>query len=237
MTPIMDRLQKLIAHEKSARSIGNIEEAEAFAAKVAELLFKHNLSMSDVEIKEQELNEPIAREYVQGKAGRAVWMEILASAVATSCFCRHLIIGKTSTQIFVGRTSDRQAAAALFRHLVGCAVSMCNMEKRNLRDRNPFLDARERQKYAHEFGRSYLLGFASAVSRRLEAERRQLEAATQGGTALVLRKNVALDKWWGEQKFKDSRGLSVNLRSMDGYSRGHAAGSSINLKARAALRG
>jgi hypothetical protein len=237
MTAVMDKLQKLIAHEKSARAIGNIAEAEAFAAKVAELLFKHNLSMSDVEIKEQEINEPIDREYVRGEKGRSVWMEMLAQAVATSCFCRHMIIGGTSTQIFVGRTSDRQAAGALYRHLIGCAVSLVNAEKRKLRDHNPHTDPRRRQKYAHEFGRSYLLGFASAVSKRLEAERRQLETQTQGGTALVLRKNAALDRWWAEREdtFRDSRGLSVNLRNGDGFSRGVAAGNSINLKARAGL--
>jgi len=144
MTAVTERLQKLIAMEQSARKIGNIAEAEAFAAKVAELLFRHNLSMSDIEIKEQEQNEPIDREYVAGNKGRSPWMEILAKAVATACFCKHMIIGKTSTQIFVGRTSDRQAAASLYKHLIGCAVSMCNVEKRKLRDRNPMIDTYER---------------------------------------------------------------------------------------------
>ena len=56
MTSLTEKLQKLIAHEKSARATGNLQEAEAFAAKIAELLFRHNLSMSDVEIKQQEID-------------------------------------------------------------------------------------------------------------------------------------------------------------------------------------
>jgi len=46
---MMTTLRKLITHEKSARSIGSIEEAESFAAKIQELMFKHKLAMTDVE--------------------------------------------------------------------------------------------------------------------------------------------------------------------------------------------
>ena len=47
--PIIEKLRKLIAHEKSARSIGNIHEAEAFASRIQTLLDEHKLSMGEVE--------------------------------------------------------------------------------------------------------------------------------------------------------------------------------------------
>jgi hypothetical protein len=65
MPKMTELLQKLIAHEQSARAIGNTAEAEAFAMKIADLMFRHNLSMSDVEIKQQEQDEPIDREIVE----------------------------------------------------------------------------------------------------------------------------------------------------------------------------
>jgi hypothetical protein len=212
MTSMTDKLQKLIAMERSARQIGNVAEAEAFAAKVAELLFKHNLSMSDVEVKEQEQNEPIEREYVRGKKGRCVWMEMLAGAVATSCFCRWMIVQSTSTQIFVGRTSDRQAAASLFAHLVGCATSMCNSEKRKIRDINPYVDNYERAVWARDWGKSFLLGFAMAVSKRLTDQRRDLAAESQSGAALVLRKDAAIAQWFAQQKTRSARSFYSHSR-------------------------
>jgi hypothetical protein len=237
VSSITERLQKLIAHERSARDIGNIAEAEAFAAKVAELLFKHNMSMSDVEIKQQEQNEDIDRERVVMGGSRAAWMEILADAVAKACFCRHMIVLGTSMQIFVGRTSDREAAGALFRHLAGCATSICNREKRSQRERNPYHDARRRQRWAHEWGKSFLLGFAMVVAQRLKAQRQEL-AASNEGTALVLRKDLALQKWWDDQGPKRlARATNLNMRSEEGFAAGVRAGRDISLKARAALNG
>lgn len=50
--PIIEKLRKLIAMEQSARSIGSLAEAEAFASKVQELLSKHKLEMSEIELDE-----------------------------------------------------------------------------------------------------------------------------------------------------------------------------------------
>jgi len=238
MTSLTEKLQKLIAHEKSARAIGNVEEAEAFAAKVAEILFKHNLSMSDVEVKEQEQTEPIGRECVQGNKGRTVWMEILASAVAKSCFCRWSIIKSTSTQIFIGRTSDREAAAALYGHLLGCATRMCNGQKRELRERNPYKDAYERAVWARKWGQDFLAGFAGAVAQRLGAQQKQLEASSSSATALVLRKNKALDEFMGAHYGgKRARACKLTVASKSAFLHGYAAGSAVNLKTNPALRG
>ena len=47
-TSIIDKLQKLLNHERSARTIGNVAEAEAFAAKISELLFEQRISPASV---------------------------------------------------------------------------------------------------------------------------------------------------------------------------------------------
>lgn len=234
MTPVTEKLRKLIEHEKSARSIGNISEAEAFAAKITELLFKHNMEMSDVEIAQQEKDEPIDREYVSMGGKRSAWMEMLADTVAKSCFCGHMILPGTDSQIFVGRTSDRVAAAALYRYLAGCGISLCNGEKREFRKRNPYVDSRQRQQFANRFGKSFMLGFASAISQRLHTQLDQL-AACDSGCALVLRKSDAVDQWFNQKHFGFARSINVSANSTDGFSRGIRAGHAVSLKARAAL--
>ena len=46
---LIEKIQKLMAKAESAKNMGSTAEAEVFAAKVNEMLMKHNLSMMDVE--------------------------------------------------------------------------------------------------------------------------------------------------------------------------------------------
>ena len=46
---IVDILNKLINSERSERELGNVAAAETFAAKAQELLFKHKLTMTDLD--------------------------------------------------------------------------------------------------------------------------------------------------------------------------------------------
>jgi hypothetical protein len=243
MSSITEKLAKLIAMEKSARSIGNLAEAEAFAGKVAQLLFQHNLQLSEIEIAEQERDEPIERERIDilGKRRRAAWLEELASAVAQACFCRQLIVPGTTIQVFVGRTSDRQSAIALFSHLAGIAQSMCNKEARNAKSDNPHVGAMswyaqtDARLWGREWRQSWLRGFVDAIGRRLRAEVKQLDA-TSTGAALVLRKDAALQQYMKDRQHKR---VAAAIRSQAGnavaYRSGHSAGNSVSLKSRAAL--
>jgi hypothetical protein len=61
---LIDRLQKLIAHERSSRDIGNTAEAEAFAVKIQTMLTQHKLTMSDVEFEAQDATDPIGHDEV-----------------------------------------------------------------------------------------------------------------------------------------------------------------------------
>jgi hypothetical protein len=122
------------------------------------------------------------------------------------------------------------------RHLVGCAQAICAKEKLALRDRNPCTSPRARQKWAHEWGKAFLLGFARAVFERLAAQRKQLAGET-GGTALILRKDGALKRWEEQHKpGNPARVLKVKLKATGGYEAGIRAGQSVNLKPHAALR-
>jgi hypothetical protein len=56
---IVAKLRKLVAHERSTRSIGSLAEAETFAAKIQDLLTAHKLSMSEIDFQAREEGEPI----------------------------------------------------------------------------------------------------------------------------------------------------------------------------------
>ena len=230
---MIEKLQKLIAMEKSARSIGNLAEAAAFAAKVQELLFKYNLDMSEVEIKTQEAEEPVDQSRVQGvmRGGRQRWLELLAAIVARSCFCQTLIVPTTTIQIFVGRTSDRMAAATLFLHLATSALELCRRELKAALMEHPWKDTRWRR----EWRKSFYLGFVAAIYQRLTVERSELESAT-GGCALVLRKSEAVTNWMQtHQTGGKARKVETKARIAAGYFQGHAAGMNVSTSAQPRL--
>ncbi len=191
MAQIIETLKKLIVHEESARKGGSIAEAEAFAAKIQTLLTAHKLSMSEVEIAQQEEDEPIAMEdfyaselgsrFRNGKK-RIQWMELLANAVAENFFCRSAFRPGTNVQLFIGRSSDRAAAIAMYRHLATQGVALSAHSYSVAKDCR--LSFQPELPSAPKWKQSFLLGYAIAIYKRLENSRKQLEkkAETDGNT-------------------------------------------------------
>lgn len=207
MTPIIEKLQKLIAHEQSARKIGNQAEAEAFAGRIQELLTKHKLSMGDLEFDQQEAAEPIKREHVKmsdvglkNDHKRVQWTEYLASGIAEVNCCRALVFPGWNGITIVGRESDRQAVIWLFGFLARTAQDLATKEAKTYRDTPDFtldslvavvkrgIETKSAEARAvKRFKSSFLLGFAVAVVRRLEEQKK----ATAGAAEMQAAVNAA----------------------------------------------
>ena len=238
MTSVVDKLQKLIAHERSAREIGNLAEAETFAAKIAELLFTHKLSMSEVEIADEERNEPVAQETIDGL--RAPWAGTLAMGIAGASFCR--VLQSHTGYIFIGRTSDRLAAMAMFRNLAVTGRKLSESELAAYKKTEQYTyESSFRTRIAATWKASFLHGYAQAIYMRLQSERKQLTVAAQNaGSSLVWinKTESALAEYMAEKypRLGRSRQSHTNLHG-DAYRAGQARGSNVSLKAQAALTG
>ena len=131
---IVEKLRKLVEHERSARGIGNLEEAETFAAKIQELLVRHKLEMSDVEYRAEEEDEPVLKEFIPAEEWTGVsstlrlknWIGILVATVAKANFCQAVRSGKGI--YLVGRQSDREASKLMFQYLYEIAVEVAPRE-------------------------------------------------------------------------------------------------------------
>jgi hypothetical protein len=122
---ILTLIRKLQAKAVGAEKIGSIAEAEAFAAKVQELLIQHKLEMSDVELDKQDNEDPIAVTFVDQQAFgigfkrvRVGWQEQLAYVIAKANFCGSLVHPKSNFIWFVGREADREVATFVYGRLV-----------------------------------------------------------------------------------------------------------------------
>lgn len=236
MSEIVSKLQKLIAHEESARKMGSIAEATIFAAKIAELMQNHNLEMSDVEVQEEDDNSPVGKTYVtpgtkggKVRSGRSKWRETLAQAVAASMFCKLLVVPGKATLCFCGREEQREAAVMLFNYLHDLCNQMNKSEYKRYAAVTPMPQS------SHDYRHSFTVGFADAVHHRLYSDLQALRGSTEKGLVLVNRHELAIRSFLGGRpKMSNSIVRSVGG---DAYHVGYARGSAVNLKANKALKG
>ena len=253
MSSIIEKLQKLINHERSAREIGNIAEAEAFTAKIQTILTEHKLTMSEVEFEAQDTVDPIDVDTVDlpGKS-TPTWQLYLSQGIARNFFC--CVIGTVgeNRQTFVGRNSDRTAAVEMFRYLVGLAIVLAQQEGENYVNSSKVRDfvelaktktratnaeiMKEIRKLRRTFEASFLLGFGAAIMERLDANRKDLEAsATTHGSGLMLRDDAAIAKYTND-RFETKRQTRIpNAGHASGFNAGFQRGNETSLKSRTAL--
>ena len=224
---IVDLLNKLINSERSERELGNVAAAETFAAKAQELLFKHKLTMTDLDYAAEEADEPVVGEVFSAeelldmppKSSKDTWLGVLFNALCKSNFCK-VIHNRGNNYTVVGRLSDRNAVSMLFVYLSKAAMEM---SKQAANDRA--LDGSRRS-----FITSFKLGFASAIGDRLRVTTQELKAGAQEQGLMridQLEKKVS-------DKFRDmfphaTSGRSVSAKNYSGFSAGKAYGHAVGI--------
>ena len=226
---IVDLLNKLINSERSERELGNVAAAETFAAKAQELLFKHKLTMTDLDYAAEEADEPVVGEVFSAeelldmppKSSSDMWLGVLINALCKSNFCK-VIRNRGNNYTVVGRLSDRNAVSMLFVYLSKAAMEM---SKQAANDRG--LDGRR------SFITSFKLGFSSAIGKRLRVTTQELKAGAQEQGLMridQLEKKVT-------DKFRDmfphttsGRNVrNVSCKNYSGFSAGKAYGHAVGI--------
>jgi len=259
-TAITDKLAKLLRHAESAKAIGSIAEAEAFAAQAQKLLTQHGLSMSDIEI-EQEQAEAEQPEQTYHKADTfgekrkrtaIIWQVDLMGYISRANNCKSLMIEGSNTQVLVGFKSDKEVCIALFAYFVHLAQDVCNRAFKDHQRTEEYTEAREAAErnywgstsgtlagYSRAWKKSFLKGFVSAVGNRLvEAKRAAVQEVeqTQGQTAglVHLRDREAIVKHAVEKmKFGTYRGGNSGRHDHGAFQAGQRAGGSVSLGGKA----
>lgn len=255
--PIIEKLRKLISHERSAREIGSLAEAETFAARIQSLLTAHKLEMSEVDFQAREEGEPIDWERVDGREiargggvrTKVYWRQLLAQRIAkiNSCVVVNNTRSKGTAFFFVGRTSDRQIAKILYLYLVELGEELCSKNAKEQRVAQELKFNVQNNIAAYEvptwakaaFARwikfykdSWKTGFSDAVAARLQAQYDATLAAqaTVSANAIVhINRDALAVRDFLKGKISRSRGKLSGAAGSDGYARGQSTGNSINL--------
>lgn len=253
---ILERIKKLMAMEKSARSIGSIKEAEAFAAKVQAMMDEYKLGMSDAAFAEREQTEPIAWQWVGQtdsdfpyRDSRRQWQVRLGQAIAYVNGCHAcLASGRSNGIAFIGRTSDREYCKVLFIYLSSLAEDLVDTCARQDEGQIKFdymanlkpwqdWDINEFRKIMRNWKASWFEGFSQAVCMRLydrHADMRKRAREENNGLAMVHieKDKEALKKYVKTQRLRNtSAGRGVRDGQMDsrGFHRGKSTGQAVNL--------
>lgn len=236
---VATRIAKLHSKAESAKGLGNLAEAEAFAAKVSELLARHKLSLTDIEFAALEEDEPIQEQSVRGedfgqdtKCRRSLWQETLAGKIARANGCRILVTQGLNRVIFVGRESDRAVAVHLFCTLVPELDRISKREHRKakkeetLRVRNGWLPRGWRQ--------SWLLGAVDGIASKMRESRKVVEdeARAQGKAGALVRLTGTAVGEWVNERYKGTISSMYGTRegSSAAYNQGHAHGRNTSLR-------
>lgn len=217
---IQEKLRKLIEHQKSASAIGNLFEAMAFADKIQELLDKHNLSMSDIDMTAQD--ETMGRENTKISL-RFTWRMFLLQSIAETNGCR-LFVDRKKFAVIVGTEDDRRIVTALFDYFADLGDSLLTVYRKEHRANVGTI--------GNDFNKSFLHGFQLKLGERLRQQHRMAMENAQTSTALVFigNKLAKVDAFVNSNiHFGEGKTIKMRVGDWNGYNAGVRAGNSVAL--------
>jgi Protein of unknown function (DUF2786) len=198
------------------------DEALSAAAKVAELLDRYDLSLTDVEMREA----PCERRAYETHRKKRIPLDDCIGAVANFCDCR---VWREKNQagetryVFFGLRSDVEVANYLT-ELIDTAVRSELGRYKTSADYRRF-----RHQQRHLANASFALGMVASIADKLTAMKAARDQVNAGsGRSLVVLKAAIVDTEFGklDLKLRTRRGTSRTV-SMTAYEAGGAAGASL----------
>lgn len=238
MQQIIDKIQKLHAMEYSAREIGSIKEAEAFATKVQQLLRRHKLDITEIQnINRTDdvpniLTETFSWSAVEGltdQQRKTWWHGTLASTVAEYLTCYVYYSNRTPHNSDLCIVGPRDNLVVFRYMLVNITAFMLSDLETNYR-KAYYTHKKDGNTRAMKGWRaSYIAAFIDTISNRLQCERARMDQRDVNTRAMVQidKEEAALRA----HKDKSRLGKCVFTTSQGFNVHGHASGRSAGQRA------
>jgi len=236
-TKLIDRVRKLQALATS----DNQHEAEAAAKMASDLMEKHQLSMSEVDIKELKNSGITEENYtVDGQKMKLNWITNLAHGCAKLFDGTILVNGKLhgTSFVFVGFEEDIPMMKAMFENLyatwhmtVAVDLGVAKSEHNKQHEINGWNPPRWAPKDTMGFKAGHGAAYSNAIYWRcveLARDRKNNVGKTATGTALVIMKDQQMDEY-GTKKGWATRKQTQSTGTASGRRFGREAGNSARL--------
>jgi len=193
---ILDKVRKLHAKAENAGQIGSQDEANAFAAKVKEMMDKHKLSMSDISYQKYEQSDIKDITILWSNFGhkdlgcREQWTASLLTQISSFHGCKAFVYKNTNRCRLIGREEDIEAVKTLLSILVPVCLKLCKKAYHKIywevRPPKSNMPEYERKQILKGFKASWKVGFIDGVFNALaEQEERSKEEAAEQGYAII----------------------------------------------------
>jgi hypothetical protein len=241
MNKLLQKIKGLIEHEKSARAIGSEQEANAFAARIQELISKYQLDINEVLTTGEE--EKVNGYILKFKAEN--WHLVLLSGIAKANSCEVMVGKPVGYPAIAGYKSDVDIVVSLFEYFSRLAVELSEKQitqsptyygslsagiSFSFSYSGPTWDADD--KLSKD---SFLLGFATSVAQRFAEQKEQCEEEEAEihpeSQALVLLNNKTEEvmNWVRERCVMEEVENPVQTVDRFAFSRGLQQGGNIAL--------
>lgn len=218
---IKKKLEKLIRHRDSAKNLGNIQEAEAFALKIQELALKYGIEISKLNPNQQDdLNKVIVKTISLSKHYRRHESRFVISMFHATA--------KGNMIFAIGSFDEQSIDYVGYEHNIDLAEYLADQLIPRLRE----LARRDFKKYAgntkrNTYLRGWYLGAVKAIKERLTETLKSHEANSQAG-GLIRRTELEIRQKAAELYPNARLAGGKPLKGVDGSKRGYQAGKNIS---------
>lgn len=171
---IIDTLRKLISHEKSAREIGNVEEAAAFAAKIQAFVDKYNIELSEIDL---DIKEGDVRSETLVADCKQQWMKFLLVNIAEINGCS-IVFHYKGYDVY-GLPMDIELVSTFYEYFCELGLHLTKLGVMSYKLSPEYSRKRKKKRATLSFKDSFGLGYMWALVRRLQEQRAESYSGSQ----------------------------------------------------------
>ena len=221
-TQMDDLLRKIRALDAKARKTNNEHEAATFAAKVQELLEKHNLSVDVLREQATERFGGVKGDRVRQKGwGASPYRRMLVGAVCELYYCRALYYKHTDEFMIIGKPVNVIVAKQMIEYLLGVVL-------RASRDYGATTN-----KAKLDFRRGMIIRLSHRLTQML-AEKQREERMREGNNpgnlpALYANQTALVESFLEDMGIKTKTARKIKVDATEAYFHGDAKGRTVSL--------
>lgn len=228
---VIEKVLKLLNHQKGAEDVGSLEEAATAASKAQQLIDSYNIEQHELrksstgDLGVTQIN--LSPESWGYKKNEGYWVRDLMNVISVHNLTKLLYHTPYKTVILIGEKDKIENTLFLTSQLVSKIKVLCNIATKNNTSAND-----NPKRYKRDYFAGAVIGVNSKLT-ELKKQRESQERGKQGDgitiTSLMVYHNAAIDKYVSDVFGGTSQGRKPEKKTGPGYYHGYMDGRSVEI--------